>query len=474
MRCSMRASPRTTRTWCCVGLATFLTGGITSISGYAADQTAQGPPAQLHRDATAPLVEERTPKGDAKVDFDQLLSPLLSSQESRQVAADTEAFIRKGDAEQVQRLLAAVLEAGTLAALMTDHVQSPDLLAFLQRIEKPQPKHSSPDLPPVARSPAMNARVVVLETALARESKRAEAGAREIEALRADLAARDANLARRAADAGTTALETERAARADSETKLAQTKDELQHERRRAEAVIGDLETLRGQAAALKEELERERKRAEAEAAQSETLKSEHDTLRAAASRAAEQEQASERERQRANAAAEEITSLKAQLATATAERVKASEVLKLSLPEERLAQPASQPPAMQVSASIEQTAALHTDRTHTGTSSGSARSPAPGTQPAAAPDTVKRLLERAEALMNARDVIAARLLLERVAGAGSGRALLLLAESYDPKKLAERRIFGGVRGDEAKARELYAAARAAGIQNLAGKPRPP
>jgi hypothetical protein len=70
-------------------------------------------------------------------------------------------------------------------------------------------------------------------------------------------------------------------------------------------------------------------------------------------------------------------------------------------------------------------------------------------------------LLDRADALLKGRDVTEARLLLEQALQAGSARAMFLLAQSYDPRMLARWRVAGRVKGDKAKARGLYAAARA-------------
>jgi hypothetical protein len=74
-----------------------------------------------------------------------------------------------------------------------------------------------------------------------------------------------------------------------------------------------------------------------------------------------------------------------------------------------------------------------------------------------------KRLLDRAEALLNDRDIAGARLILEHAAEGGSSRAVFLLAQTYDPKLLAQWRILG-IPADEAKARDLYAKALLLGV----------
>jgi len=68
-------------------------------------------------------------------------------------------------------------------------------------------------------------------------------------------------------------------------------------------------------------------------------------------------------------------------------------------------------------------------------------------------------LLERAEALLRHGDVSGARLLLERASEDGDVRAILLLAQSFDPRTLSTLGV-RGMRGDLAKAEELRARAR--------------
>jgi hypothetical protein len=66
---------------------------------------------------------------------------------------------------------------------------------------------------------------------------------------------------------------------------------------------------------------------------------------------------------------------------------------------------------------------------------------------------------KRAETLLQNGDVSAARLILERAARDGDPRAVFLLAETYDPQVLKQRGVIG-IRGNAAKAEELYALAR--------------
>ncbi|MBM6592491.1 hypothetical protein [Microvirga pudoricolor] len=74
------------------------------------------------------------------------------------------------------------------------------------------------------------------------------------------------------------------------------------------------------------------------------------------------------------------------------------------------------------------------------------------------------KLIQRAEALLKNADISGARLILEHAMSAGSARATYLLAQTYDPKVLASWRVVG-IKGDSAKAQELYARALAGGVR---------
>jgi len=89
---------------------------------------------------------------------------------------------------------------------------------------------------------------------------------------------------------------------------------------------------------------------------------------------------------------------------------------------------------------------------------------------PSTAPNE-QRLIERAESLLKMSDISGARLILDRAMAAGSARAAFLLAQTYDPRVLDEWRVVG-IKGDPAKAQELYARAQAGGIRE-AGQRRP-
>jgi hypothetical protein len=78
-------------------------------------------------------------------------------------------------------------------------------------------------------------------------------------------------------------------------------------------------------------------------------------------------------------------------------------------------------------------------------------------------PETA-RLMARARALLGQGNIGAARTVLERAAERGSAQASFMLAETYDPAILSAWGTYG-TRGEATKAREFYAKAHAAGIQ---------
>jgi len=78
-------------------------------------------------------------------------------------------------------------------------------------------------------------------------------------------------------------------------------------------------------------------------------------------------------------------------------------------------------------------------------------------------PTNEDKLLARARALVLQGNIDGARLWLERALATGSARAAFDLAETYDPHVLSSLRTYG-VRGDPAKARELYSRAYISGI----------
>ena len=79
------------------------------------------------------------------------------------------------------------------------------------------------------------------------------------------------------------------------------------------------------------------------------------------------------------------------------------------------------------------------------------------------------KLIALASALLSQGNIGAARIVLERASESGNAKASFMLAETYDPAILSAWGTYG-TRGEAAKAREHYAKAHAAGIQEAKGR----
>ena len=81
----------------------------------------------------------------------------------------------------------------------------------------------------------------------------------------------------------------------------------------------------------------------------------------------------------------------------------------------------------------------------------------------------MRRLSGKAAQAIRDGDILGARLILERTIEGGDAKALLALAETYDPKALI-RMNAKGVKGDAAHARKLYGQALARGVSEARGR----
>jgi uncharacterized protein len=86
-----------------------------------------------------------------------------------------------------------------------------------------------------------------------------------------------------------------------------------------------------------------------------------------------------------------------------------------------------------------------------------------PATLPASVSSNEGRLLARADTLLQARDISGARRILEHALAERSGVAAFKLAETYDPRQLAQWQV-RGVQGDWSKSQGLYERALEAGF----------
>jgi hypothetical protein len=299
--------------------------------------------------------------------------------------------------------------------------------------------------------------------ALANEHDRAEALARELTSVRAELDTTRAS--------GLGAVQTAEAAKIGQERAL-------KEERDKTERLARELASVRKEA---------EARSALLAAAHAEVLQ----VTQSSEAAAAERKLAVARERYRVDPIARELTSVRNELEAAKRQIAALNEHaprLTVNNPQPRVAEPSSKtieekaPPSKQISreavASIPQRSSAPE----------LARPASPSTAPEAAPDLTRkvairteqstpasaasgssadeqRLLARANALLRQADISGARPLLEHALERGSAQAAFMLAETYDARVLQSWRA-RGISGDLAKARELYERAQAGGIED--------
>jgi hypothetical protein len=87
----------------------------------------------------------------------------------------------------------------------------------------------------------------------------------------------------------------------------------------------------------------------------------------------------------------------------------------------------------------------------------------APSPTVSTTPEEANRMLTRASVMIQQGDIASARLMLDRLVRANDGRAMYLLAETFDPKMLVQWNV-RGIKPDTARARALYGEAIKAGI----------
>jgi hypothetical protein len=249
-------------------------------------------------------------------------------------------------------------------------------------------------------------------------------------------------------------------AKAASSAELANVKGAVEREKARADAAARNLIAAADQVAAARARASKEA--ADAKAARDQE-KARADAMERDIARVVEQLSATkataaalDRERERADAAQRELETVQQQIAAR--QRV-AGDVA-------RAEQPGSIGRSAQ--APVEQFAALSAEAARTPNAT-IAPSGDAGEQTLASlpPGPGRRLIERAAALINDRDISAARLLLERAAQSGNRVALFMLAQTYDAKMLSEWQVVG-VAGDQARAAEFYR--RASGAVSAASR----
>lgn len=475
---------------------------------------------------STPTPEGSVPHAAGSDNLLTLLPLLLTSPDRRQLAADLEASIRNGDLKRAENSLNAAIEVGTLAIVLVDHLNNPDLVGALQSLGirgevRPAPEPISADKPAPAEScPAPPAATPVnladMQQALDQERSFSATVSQSLTGLMQERSALEAQMKKEQDSQVLAASEMQQA---------------LQREQDQNQAAIRELEVRQEEVRALRAAMEQdkaamassvaerdallrrereqkdkvERQLASAEKTLRDLQASKAEKTASDSARVAELEKALTWARTRHDMLAQELAATAAELhalqephrpsATPVVFRLAATGTEPPLAPpqEEASAQIAPSAPAQDVRppgaengrALLDITAALPPRQPPAvviaalpdgigplplGTAAVppvKAEPPAAaepsGTAPAEPPRVDERLTLRAEELFRKGDVSGARLLLERALDSGNARAAFLLAETFDPNVLSRLGVLG-IRGDPAKARELYGRARAMGM----------
>ncbi|MBB3020196.1 putative nucleic acid-binding Zn-ribbon protein [Microvirga lupini] len=451
-----------------------------------------------------------SPLGSAltQKDLQNLLPLLLTSADRRQLAADLEASIRKGDVKAAETSLNKAIEVGTLAIVLSDHLNNPDLLKALQDLNVQAPAQPSF----LTRSPAADqpgactaiadtsaANLAELQDALERERSYGGMTSQTLAALMQEHKALVARVESDTASQNVRSVEMQQALQQEQERSetLKQELQRLQEEYRTLQAAKEQAPTP-ADIAASEERLRQERERidrterqlagAQKDLRELQVLKEE--ILASAASRTAELEQALARAQTRGDVLTQELAAASDELQAFKEPRQPGPAPVMFRLAATGAEPPLGSPqpeavpaPAAQAGPQPPQTAPAEQDVTPALPvkayapvvvaalpdsiqplplmNGPSLRSETPAAPEAAKPDD--RLVARAEELLRKGDVSGARLLLERALASGHARAAFLLAESFDPNMLSKIGALG-MKGDAAKAREFYTQAKTLGM----------
>jgi hypothetical protein len=288
------------------GLAGDEIGGATpqlpQIGGSQALDGTQRTPNSAEQDiAISPYVEA------SQWDWTSLLQNLLSSPERTELAADVGELLRQKDLTGARQRLEAAVNAGTLAIIIGDSIQNPELQKLLQTVARERQDTRLTQGVPVGDAGADGGKVGEPGDAVEREKVRAEAALQALHAAQEQLAALRENEAR--------VVELEHA---------------LEQERERTASVIQDLSLVRGQltamtqnairAAETRDEHAREVEKGKAAllelTAKFAEAQEQLVLLKGIAPEAAELRPALERERDAVKSAARELEALRRELAT--------------------------------------------------------------------------------------------------------------------------------------------------------------
>jgi predicted nucleic acid-binding Zn-ribbon protein len=444
----------------------------------------------------------------AQKELQNLLPLLLTSMDRRQLAADLEGSIRKGDLKAAEASLNTAIEVGTLAIVLSDHLSNPNLLKALQDLNVQASAHPSPPMrSPEAAPPGActttadisHANLAELQEALEQERSY---GGMISQTLTALMQEHNALAARVESDT------------ASHDVKSAEMQQALQREQERSGSLGQELQRLKEEyqtlqaakeqapapadIAASNDQLRQEREQKDlAERQLAGALKNlkelqdlKDEIAASATSRITELEKALARAQMRGDVLTQELTATSDELRTLKEPRLPGPAPVVFRLAATGAEPPLNSPLPEAVPAPAAQASALPPETplaTQEITSALPAKAPtavvvaalpesiqalpmpsAPplrgeplaSSEPAKADD---RLVARAEELLNKGDVSSARLLLERALASGHARAAFLLAETFDPNALSRLGTMG-LKGDPAKAREFYTQAQTLGM----------
>jgi hypothetical protein len=441
----------------------------------------------------------------AQKDLGELLPLLLTSTDRRQLAADLEASIRKGDLKSAETSLNTAIEVGTLAIVLSDHLSNPNLLKALQDLNVQASAHSAP----LVQAPAANppgacttateinsANLAELQEALEQERSYGGMISQTLTALMQEHNALAARLESDTASRDLKSVEMQQTLQQEQERSetLRQELQRLQEEYQTLQAAKEQAANIAASDNRVRQERERidqtERQLADALKDLRELQGLKDEIVASATSRMSELEKALARAQMRSDVLTQELTAASDELRAVKEPRQPGPAPVMF-----RLAAAGAEPPLRTPLSEVAPAPAAPTPplppesppAAQDATSSLPVKAPAPVVV-AALPDSISpllmtnvpplggeisvkaepakaddRLVSRGEELLSKGDVSGARLVLERALASGHARAAFLLAETFDPNMLSKLGALG-LKGDAAKARELYTQAQTLGM----------
>jgi hypothetical protein len=190
--------------------------------GHASDGTQRTPNSAEQDIAISPYVEA------SKRKWISLFQDLLSSPERTELAADVGELLQQKDMARARQRLEAAVNAGTLAIIVDDSIQDPELQKLLQAVARERQDTRLAQGIPVADAGENGGKVGESSDAAEKERVRAEAALQELHAVQEQLAALR-----------------------EKEARVVELEHKLEQEKGRTASVIQDLSLVRGQLTAM-------------------------------------------------------------------------------------------------------------------------------------------------------------------------------------------------------------------------------